>query len=165
MAWRLSGFLRVDGSVLEDLRQHRDVLISCSASSDGTHHLPRSASLVHDVDPHPRARTQVHLFAFDLHRDRIEVGEALPANTMLASRWGIPQRGARREASKMVMSCATRLLPAGARGYRSRTSIKTGVARSRACSMSLIPTSGSSPAFNSATRAAPAAARRCGLPG
>ena len=72
----------------------------------------------------------------------------------------ILQRDARREAFKMVMSCATRLLPAGARGYRSRTSIKTGVARCRACSMSLIPTSGSSPAFNSATRATHAAARR-----
>lgn len=44
---------------------------------------------VHNVDPHPRARTQVHLFAFDLHKDRIEIGEGLPANTMLAIRWGI----------------------------------------------------------------------------
>ena len=60
----------------------------------------------------------------------------------------------------MVMSCATRLLPAGARGNRSRTSTKTGVARCRAWSMSLIPPSGSSPAFNSATRATHAAARR-----
>src|SRR5664280_112919 len=75
-------------------------------------------------------------------------------------RMAIPQRGARREASKMVMSCATRLLPAGARGNRSRTSTKTGVARCRAWSMSLIPASGSSPAFNSATRATHAAARR-----
>ena len=53
------------------------------------------------------------------------------------------------------MRCAVRLAPAGADGYRHRTSITTGVARARARARSIIasPTVASSPARSSAARA------------
>ncbi len=56
--------------------------------------------------------------------------------------------------SRAVMSCAARLLPVGARGYRWRISIRTGVARSRTSWIALFPALGSSPASISAMRAA-----------
>ena len=70
------------------------------------------------------------------------------------------QQDARSEASSLLMSCATRFLPVGAGGYRERTATRVGVARRRACSITVSPTAGSSPASSSAMRAALAAARR-----
>ena len=59
---------------------------------------------------------------------------------------GIGQRDARMAASKTNMSSEGRLLPRGAVGYRQRTSISTGVARSRATESISSAARGSSPA-------------------
>ena len=72
----------------------------------------------------------------------------------------IPQRCDRRDASKVVMRWATRLLPTGADGYRLRTSMSAGVARRRAFSIRASPTAGSLTTLSSAGRAALAAARK-----